>query len=177
VNGVDIDNVLKKFKESQNFNLTDVGALLIAGPVGLAVTKGADFVSLATVNLDPSQQTHIQELLTQWEISNYQLRTRDVALRTSTNRIAFDGVIDLGRDSIPGLTIAVIDANGCSLMDQKLYGKTNALKTGKLNIAKTMLGPVVNFVNAVVGKDCVPVYEGKVHPPEPATRTKGAGSN
>jgi len=50
--GIDIDNVLKKYEKSQNFNLTDVGAVLIAGPVGLAVTKGTDFVSLATINFN-----------------------------------------------------------------------------------------------------------------------------
>ena len=50
-------------------------------------------------------------------------------------------------------------------MDQRLYGKTNDLKTGKLNITKTLFGSVVNFVNAVVGKDCKPVYTGTVQDP------------
>ena len=51
-------------------------------------------------------------------------------------------------------------------MDQKLYGKTNNLKTGKLNITKTLFGSVVNFVNVIVGKDCKPVYTGEVKAPQ-----------
>jgi hypothetical protein len=163
--GVDVDNVLRKFEKSQNFNLTDVGAVIIAGPLGLAVTKGSDFVSLATVNMNPKHHTEITSLLTRWKLENQKLRTEDVAFTTRLNRIAFDGSIDFARDSIPGLTIAVIDKNGCSLMDQKLYGKTTALKTGKLNITKTLFGSVINFVNVVVGKDCKPVYNGMVKAP------------
>lgn len=164
--GVDIDDILKKYERSQNFNLTDVGAVLIAGPVGLAVTKGSDFVSLATINLDSSQQTHIQELLTNWRLEKQQLTTQDVAFSTELNRIAFNGRLDLANDSIPGLTIAVVDKNGCSLMDQKLYGKMNNLQTGKLNVTKALLGSVINFVNAVVGKNCKPVYAGSVKAPQ-----------
>ena len=80
-------------------------------------------------------------------------------------RIAFDGKIVIKHDTIPGITIAVVDKNGCSLMDQRVYGKTSKLRTGKLNVTKTLLGPVINFANAVVGNDCKPVYKGKVKHP------------
>jgi AsmA protein len=151
--------------KSQNFNLTDVGAVLIAGPVGLAVTKGSDFVSLAAVNFNEHQQTYIKTLLTKWKLENRVLTTQDVAFATHANRIAFDGQVDFGKDSIPGITISVVDKNGCSLMDQKLYGKMGKLNTGKLNITKTLLGSVINFANSIVGKDCKPVYTGKVKDP------------
>lgn len=164
--GMNIDDILRKYEKSQNFNLTDLGAVLVAGPVGLAVTKGTDFVSLASINLDSTHKTKIKTLLTKWKLENQQLITEDVAFATAMNRIALNGRIDFARDSIPGLTIAVVDKNGCSLMDQKLYGKTSALKTGKLNITKTLFGSVINFVNAVVGKDCKPVYTGKVKAPQ-----------
>jgi len=84
--GIDIDNVLKKYEKSQNFNLTDVGAVLIAGPVGLAITKGTDFASLATINFKSSQQTKIKTLLTKWKLENRILTAEDVAF--STLRIA-----------------------------------------------------------------------------------------
>lgn len=165
--GINIDRVLKKYERSQNFNLTDVGAVLVAGPLGLAVTKGTDFVSLASINFDSAQQTKIKTLNANWRLENQQLTTEDVAFATFENRIAFDGQIDFASDSIPGLTIAVVDKNGCSLMDQKLYGKMNDLKTGKINIAKKLFGSVINFVNAVVGQDCEPVYTGRVKAPLP----------
>jgi hypothetical protein len=168
--GVDIDKVLRKFEKTQNFNLTDVGALLIAGPVGLVVTKGANFVSLASVDMHPSEKTEIRTFLGRWAIEDLQLRTMDVALATPQNRIVFNGVIDVGNDSIPGLTISVVDEKGCALMDQQVFGKTTALKTGKLNIAKTMSSSVVNFANAIVGKECVPVYTGEVEAPQKRNR-------
>jgi hypothetical protein len=163
--GIDIDDILKKYEKSQNFNLTDVGAVLLAGPVGLAVTKGTDFVSLATINFNSNQQTEIKTLLTKWKLENRILTAQDVAFSTATNRIAFDGQIDFAKDSIPGITISVVDKNGCSLMDQKLYGKMEKIQTGKLNITKTLLGSIINFANAIVGKDCEPVYKGKVKDP------------
>jgi len=36
--GFDVDDVLKKFEKSQRFNLIDVGALFLAGPVGPVVS-------------------------------------------------------------------------------------------------------------------------------------------
>jgi hypothetical protein len=166
LSGVDVDDLISKFNQSQNFTLTDVGAVLIAGPVGLAVTKGQDFVSLARIKIDSTRNTKINLLYSKWRIEDRQLISEDVAIATNLNRIALNGRIDFANDSIPGITIAVVDKNGCSLMDQKLYGKMKELKTGKLNITKTIFGSVINSVNAVVGKDCVPVYTGIVKNPE-----------
>jgi hypothetical protein len=163
--GFDIDDVLKKYKKSQNFNLTDLGAVLIAGPVGLAVTKGTDFVSLARIALDTSHKTVINKAHLEWEMKDLILNTKDVAVLTKNNRIAFKGSVDLNNDSIPEMTIAVVDKNGCSLIDQAFKGKIGKLEAGKINIATTILGPVINSVNAVAGSDCVPFYTGVVKNP------------
>lgn len=166
LHGIDVDNVLKKYEKSQNFNLTDVGAVLVAGPVGLAITKGTDFISLAAIKLDSVHHTRVDTLYARWSLDHLQLRTQDVAFATSLNRIAIQGQIDFLNNSIPGITIAVVDKKGCSLMDQKLSGKFSALETGKLNVTKTLFGSVINFVNAVAGVDCIPVYTGRVKHPQ-----------
>jgi len=44
--GLDADEIIDKFKRSQSFNLVDLGAVLLAGPVGIAVTKGTDFARI-----------------------------------------------------------------------------------------------------------------------------------
>ncbi len=164
--GVDIDDVLTKYKKSQRFNLADVGAVVLAGPVGIVATKGTDFVVLASVNLNDTQYSTLDTLVARWKLDKRILSTEDVAFATRLNRIAFSGSIDFARDSIPGLQIAVVDKNGCSLMDQQIYGKFSALKTGKLNVAKTLLGSVINFVDALVGKDCKTIYSGSVGNPQ-----------
>lgn len=170
VYGIDIDDILRKFQKSQKINLTDIGAVVLAGPVGIVATKGTDFVVLAAIELHPDQHTEVTNLLTRWTLRNQTLTTEDVAFATTQNRIAFSGSINFAQDSIPGIRVAVVDKNGCSLMDQRLYGKFGSLKTGKLNVAKTLLGSVINFVDAIVGKDCAPIYTGKVAHPKTSNR-------
>lgn len=163
--GIDIDDALTKYEKSQKFNLADLGAIVLVGPVGIVATKGSDFVALATIDVNNRERTHIQQLLAQWKLEDRVLQTTDVAFATQKNRIAFNGAIDFARDSIAGVQIAVVDKNGCSLMDQPIYGKFSAVKTGKLNITKTLFGSVINFVDAIAGKDCKPVYTGRVKQP------------
>ncbi len=55
--GVDADKLIEEFQRSQNFNLVDAGAVLLAGPIGLAVTKGSDFAKILITN--PGQSSHI----------------------------------------------------------------------------------------------------------------------
>jgi AsmA protein len=165
IRGLALDELLSKYRRSQNFNLADVGAFVVAGPLGTAVTKGADFTTLITAELKPDDKTLVSKAHLQWGVENGFLQTEDVAFRTERNRLAFQGGIDFVNDSIPGLTVYLIDEKGCSLMEQRIYGRTNDLKTGKLKIAETLLGSVINLVKSVVGDDCRPVYSGRiVHP-------------
>lgn len=164
--GIDVDDALNKFEKSQKFNLTDLGAVVLVGPVGILATKGSDFVALATLDVSNRKHTPIRKLVARWKLDHLILQSTDVAFATPKNRIAVNGAIDFGRDSIPGIQVAVVDKNGCSLMDQKLYGKFSAVQTGKLNVAKTLIGSVINFVDALVGKDCQPVYQGEVNVPD-----------
>ncbi|MEW6416195.1 MAG: AsmA family protein, partial [Pseudomonadota bacterium] len=46
LHGVDLDEAFDRFEASQTFNLVDVGAVFLAGPIGLALTKGHDFARL-----------------------------------------------------------------------------------------------------------------------------------
>ena len=44
--GNDLDLEFSLYESSQHFNIVDVGAVILAGPVGLAVTKGYNFASI-----------------------------------------------------------------------------------------------------------------------------------
>ena len=160
--GVDIDNVIEKYNRSQKFDLLDVGAIVIAGPVGLALTKGSDFANLALGNMGDS--THITNFISDWEMNNGKIKLKDVAFATERNRIAGLGWINLASDSLD-VTIAVLDINGCSVLSQKLSGPIDSLQQSEIKIVSTILGPVTNLVNGAVGKDCKVVYDGKLtHP-------------
>jgi hypothetical protein len=160
--GVDVDEMLEKFKRSQNFNLIDVGAVLLAGPVGIAVTKGTDYASLIVLN--SGEETTVKNLISDWSINDGKLIIEDVAFTTTKNRIAADGWISFTTDSID-LTIALIDKNGCSLFSQDLYGSFDEPQKGDIKVVGTILAPITNLVDDVFGADCEVFYNGSlVHP-------------
>ena len=165
VYGLDVDRTLEKYEKSQKFNLVDLGAFMVAGPLGPVVTKGTDFARLMTIKIDSTERTPIKSFRGNLRFEKGVISSEDFAVATTRNRIAFDGSVDIKNDTIPGITIAVVDKNGCSLMDQKIYGKTSNLKVGKLNVTKTLMGPVINAANTVVGNNCKPVYKGTVQHP------------
>lgn len=163
--GIDLDDLLRRYKRSQQFNLADISAFVMAGPMGAAVTKGADFTSLLNVDLKPDQKTSVSQAVIDWNFDKGIFSTRDVAFSTRDNRLAFEGSLDFVRDTIPGFTVYVVDKKGCSLMEQQLYGRFGNIEMGELKIAKTLLGSIINLVKSVVGKKCKVVYSGKVaHP-------------
>jgi AsmA protein len=163
--GVELDDILRKYERSQKFNLADVSAFMIAGPMGAAVTKGADFTSLIGADFKPEHTTHVSLAVANWKMDQGILSTEDVAFSTTANRLAFEGSLDFVKDSIPKFTVYVVDKKGCSLMEQNIYGKFDDIKMGKLKIAKTLLGSVINLVNSVVGAKCEAVYTGVIQHP------------
>ena len=100
-----------------------------------------------------------------WVIENQILSTRDVAFSTKKSRIAFDGSIDLKNLSIPGLMVAVVNARGCSLMDQSVSGTFAEPEFGKLNVVGTLFGAVINVFKVAAGNQCKPIYTGSVQHP------------
>jgi len=163
IKGFDLDEILANYKRSQNFQLTDVGAYMLVGPFGAVVTKGFDFARIAQIN--PEDSTIIRKLHSEWIIDNKILSTRDVAFATDKSRIAIDGSIDLSDNSIPGLMVAVVDARGCSLMDQTVSGTFAEPEFGKLNVVGTLFGAVVNVFKVAAGNQCKPIYTGLVQHP------------
>jgi AsmA protein len=163
LNGLDADEMIDKFKRSQNFNLVDLGAVVLAGPVGLVVTKGTNFASIFVFNSGKS--TIINQLASNWTISNGVFEIQDAAFTTKTNRIALTGFIGFANQNI-NLTIALLDESGCSIYSQQVYGNLDSPTMGKVKVVGTVLAPVTNLVDDVIGKDCVVFYQGSVEHPK-----------
>ncbi|MBP1683341.1 MAG: AsmA family protein, partial [Ignavibacteriaceae bacterium] len=161
--GLDADKVIDKFKRSQSFNLVDLGAVVLAGPVGLAVTKGTDFALLLVTNSGESSQ--ITNLVSHWELNDGVFIIKDAAFTTNENRIAAKGLIDFSHDSL-NLTIALLNKYGCSVFSQNLYGNLDSPALGKVKVVGTILAPVTNLVDDILGNDCVPFYNGSVNHPK-----------
>ena len=163
INGIDLDDMINKYKRSQNFNLVDIGAVMFTGPAGLAVTKGGDFARLAFIKAGDS--THVNHFIAQWKMEQGLLKTEDVALSTNSNLIAIEGRYQVQTDSLD-FNFSVLDRRGCELVGQRIYGDATKPDYEKVNVLKTFMGPVKNFFRNIGMAKCDIIYAGKVKHPE-----------
>lgn len=162
--GLDIDKFITRFQRSQHFNLVDVGAVLLAGPVGLAVTKGSDFAMIFVNN--PAEISAITELISDYSFKHGQLELSDVAFSTEKNRIVAKGWLNFISDSLD-ITIGVVNPNGCEILSQQVHGPLKEPELGKVHIIAKLFAPVSNLFKNISRSDCDPFYTGKLKHPEP----------
>lgn len=158
--GMDLDRVAKQYERSQKFSLIDVGALFLAGPVGIAVTKGSDYANLLISNKGDSTLVH--EFVSKWSLDSGELIVDDVAFSTEENRIALQGSLNVWQDYFNIIEFALINNEGCAVFKQSITGSFSNPKVSDIKVVKTLLGPVKNIFR---GKKCKnPFYEGSVKP-------------
>lgn len=161
--GLDVDKLLERVARSQNFNLVDVSAVLLAGPVGLAVTKGTDLASI--VILSPGEKTKLPKLLSVWNMENGHLEMTDIAFTSNNHRIVAKGFIDLGKKNLD-VTIAQVNKDGCIVLSQTVSGNLEDPETGDIKVLQSLLSPVTNLWNSITGKECEKFYFGSVEHPK-----------
>ena len=167
--GVDLDKQLSKYQSSQNFNLFDMTALLFAGPVGLAVTKGYEFSSLAQQS---DGSTQIGTVVSTWKVEKGVAHARDVAMATSDNRLALQGGLDFVTNEYADVIVALIDSNGCASLRQKIHGPFSKPVVEKPDVLASLTGPVRNLLNKAIdllpgtGGKCEVFYSGALSPPK-----------
>lgn len=167
LDGIDLDRALSRFESSQNFNLVDVGAFFLAGPIGLAVTKGRDFASLFKGSEGRSE---IRTLVSDWKIERGVVQARDVAMATKQNRIALRGGLDFVNEQFNDVTMATLDVKGCATVRQKITGSFQKPVVEKPNILMSLTGPARKLIkkgrDLLPGGECEVFYAGSVAPPE-----------
>ena len=165
--GYNLDEDISRFESSQHFNLVDVGAFFFAGPLGLVVTKGYNF---ATLLQGTGGSSRIRTLVSDWKVGRGVAQAQDVAMATNKNRIALQGGLDFTNDTFNDVTIAVINAKGCAMAQQKITGSFQKPVVEKPNIIETLTGPVRKLVkagrNLFPGGKCKVFYTGSVAPPQ-----------
>ncbi len=161
--GIELDKFINKFKRSQNFGLVDVGAVALAGPVGLAISKGSQYAMIATNDLGDS--THITQFYSSCSIENGNVNLKDFALATRKYRVATKGWYDIRTDSLD-ITFGIVDKKGCAMIRQSVKGHSENYETSKVNIVKTLFAPVTNLLDDVKIVECDPFYEGYVQHPK-----------
>jgi uncharacterized protein involved in outer membrane biogenesis len=160
VEGFDLDAIVDKYTRSQKFNLVDVGALFLAGPVGIAVTKGRDFADLLIANKGDS--TLVYDFISLWELKAGKLKAKDVAFSTGKNRIALHGGLSIWQQRYDSLNFALVNKYGCAVFQQQLNGSFEEPEASNVKVVKALFGPIRNIFT---GKKCKETfYEGSVQP-------------
>jgi uncharacterized protein involved in outer membrane biogenesis len=163
MHGWDLDDQLAHYESTQRFHLVDVAAFFVAGPVGLAITRGYGFATLFRAN---DEQTNIQELFAKWAIENGTARARDVALSTAENRLALAGGLNFVTMRFEDLRVAVIDIEGCAVVEQSVQGDFRDPMIEQPNFLVTLAGPLIDIVERGIGlftaSECDPFYTGRV---------------
>ena len=164
--GLNIDKQLANYKSTQQFQLVDAAAFFVAGPFGIAITRGYGFTSLFA---HPGEQTRIRELVSKWDFSDGAAKARDVAFSTAKNRIALAGGIDYANSQFQDLKVAVVDPEGCAVVEQAVQGDFQNPRVETPNFLEALAGPFMDIIERGVGlftdKKCDPFYTGRVAPP------------
>ncbi len=143
IQGFDINDVLTKFKKSQQFNLIDLSAVFVAGPYGAVFTKGINFAQL--LSLETGDSTEITKLISNWTIEDGIANAHDVAFRTNKYRIAMTGKLDFKNDVYQEVNISLLNNDGCAAFSQKINGPFIDPETESINAFGTIFGPVDNL--------------------------------
>lgn len=162
----DLDAKLSRYESSQSFNLIDFGAFFFAGPLGLAVTKGYNY---ARIFQGAAGTTSIDTLASEWQVARGVAQATDVAMATPKNRVALKGGLDFVSGRYDQVIVAVIDAKGCAIVQQKINGPFLNPVVENPTVVGTITGPVRTLLRqarTLVGGKCELFYTGSVAPPK-----------
>jgi uncharacterized protein involved in outer membrane biogenesis len=163
----DLDNELAHYKSTQRFNLVDLGAFVLAGPIGLAVTKGYDYAKVIDSSGGNSQ---VPTLISEWQVEHGVAQARDVAMSTKANRVALKGNLDFVNHSYQDVTVAVLNRQGCATVEQKVHGSFSHPDVEKPNVLISLAGPALHLVrkasHALGGGHCEVFYTGSLPAPQ-----------
>jgi len=160
---IDLDKELSRLQSSQNFNLVDVGAFFLLGPVGLAVTRGYQFANLLQGSGGTSD---IHTLVSDWQIEGGIMRAQDVAMTTDHNRIALQGALDFVNREFDAIIVAVVDPKGCIMVQQQVKGTFVDPVIEAPNVIESIARPALELLkqgqDLLDSADCEVFYSGSV---------------
>ena len=164
---VDIDKALSSYEASQTFNLVDVGAFFIAGPLGSAALKGYRYG-------DVYYQTQggrgtIKQFVSQWKIKDGVAEATDCALATHHYRVALRGKLNLANERYDNVIVALLDDKGCAQLKQSITGSFGTPKVGVVSAVESLADPILHLYGKakrfVQGGKCEVFYNGAVEQP------------
>jgi hypothetical protein len=96
-------------------------------------------------------------------------KARDVAFSTAKSRIALAGGIDYANSQFKDLKVAVVDPEGCAVVEQAIQGDFQNSRVETPSFLEALAGPFMDIIKQGVGlftdKECDPFYTGRVATP------------
>jgi AsmA protein len=164
---VDLDKILSAYETSQKFNLVDVGAFFIAGPLGTVALKGYRYGDLYYQT--QGGKGTITQFVSHWKIGNGEADALDCAFATHHNRVALKGKLNLVSERFDNVTVALLDEKGCAKFKQTISGSFDAPQVGVVNAVESLAGPIFDLYRKakrfVQGGKCEVFYSGSVQQP------------
>jgi hypothetical protein len=165
--GLDIDGLISAIISSRRFNLVDVGAFFLAGPLGPVLTRSYHFADL--LNESRGGKSAIAKLVSVWRFSHGLAEAVDVAMATKERRLAMKGGVNLADERFENAVVAVVDEQGCAVAIQKVHGPFGQPEIGNLSVLTSFTSPLAHLARSVAklfdNKPCAVFYAGSVAPP------------
>jgi len=164
---MDLDKVLSSYETSQEFNLVDLGAFFIAGPLSTVALKGYRYGDV--YNQTRGGRGAITQLTSHWKIKDGVADATDCALATHHNRVALKGKLDLVSERYDNVIVALLDDKGCAKFKQSISGPFGSPQIGTVSEVESLGGPIFNLYRRakrfVQGGKCEVFYKGSVQQP------------
>jgi hypothetical protein len=164
---IDLDKVLSKYETSQEFNLVDLGAFFLAGPLGPVALRGFRYGDLYSQTR--GGQGVITQFISHWKINGGVADATDCALATHHNRVALKGKLNLVSEHYDNVTVAILDNKGCARFKQSVSGPFDRPQISAVSTIESVAGPVVTLYRKakrfIQGGKCKVFYNGAVRQP------------
>lgn len=165
---MDLDKVLSTYETSQEFNLVDLGAFFIAGPLSTFAVRG--YRSGDLYNQTRGGKGIITHFNSHWKIKNGVADATDCALATRHNRIALKGRLDFVNERYDNVIVALLDDKGCAKFKQSISGSFRNPKISAVSATEFLAGPFSNLYRKAIrfaqGGKCEVIYNGSVQQPQ-----------
>ncbi|MDP1758227.1 MAG: AsmA family protein [Thermodesulfovibrionales bacterium] len=164
---MDLDTVLSKYETTQKFNLVDLGAFFIAGPLGTVALKGYRYGDV--YHQTQGGQGTITQFISQWNIRDGVADATDCALATRHNRVALKGKLNLVSERYDNVIVALLDDKGCAKFKQSISGSFGSPEVSAVSAVGSLAEPIFDLYRKakrfVQGGKCEVFYNGAVQQP------------
>jgi hypothetical protein len=167
IHAMDLDKVLASYETSQEFNLVDLGAFFIVGPLSTFAIKGYRYWDV--YDQSKGGQGAITQFISHWKIRGGVAYATDCALATHHNRVALKGKLDLVSERYDNVMVALLDDKGCAKFKQGISGPFGSPQIGAVSAAESLAGPIAKLYRSaksfIQGGKCEVFYNGAVQHP------------